>query len=106
MKTNVDTDKFKIYSIDFFEREALSDDLFLVSVKMVNRDDRAFSQTYYLNGLEPTDLDDVSFDAPKYETTAASTPERSTRKRSPLRSPGPRRCCPRGTPSSRSATTR
>ena len=61
VKTNVDTDKFKIYSIDFFEREALSDDLFLVSVKMVNRDDRAFSQTYYLNGLEPTDLDDVSF---------------------------------------------
>lgn len=106
VKTNVDTDKFKIYSIDFFEREALSDDLFLVSVKMVNRDDRAFSQTYYLNGLEPTDLDDVSFDAPKYETTAGSTPERSTRKRSPLRSPGPRRCCPRGTPSSRSATTR
>ena len=105
VKTNVDTDKFKIYSIDFFEREALSDDLFLVSVKMVNRDDRAFSQTYYLNGLEPTDL--------TYRSTLrntkpprASTPERSTRKRSPLRSPGPRRCCPRGTPSSRSATTR
>ena len=74
VKTNVDTDKFKIYSIDFFEREALSDDLFLVSVKMVNRDDRAFSQTYYLNGLEPTDLDDVSFDAPKYETTAGIDP--------------------------------
>ena len=89
VKTNVDTDKFKIYSIDFFEREALSDDLFLVgfdsnvatvdglqegSVDALVVQNRAFSQTYYLNGLEPTDLDDVSFDAPKYETTAGIDP--------------------------------
>lgn len=71
VKKNIDLGKFKIYAISFFEREPLSDDLFLVTVKMVNRDDQCFSQTFYTNGLEPTALDAESsmFAAPKFETT-------------------------------------
>ena len=58
-KKSVDTDKFKIYSLSIMEGETLSDNLFLVTVKLVNKDDQAFSQSYYMNGLEPTDLRDV-----------------------------------------------
>lgn len=70
-KKNVDSDKFKIYSLTFFEGEELSDNLMLVTVKMVNKDNRAFSQSYYLSGLAPTDLRDVqqNFEAPEYEST-------------------------------------
>ena len=70
-KKSVDTDKFKIYSLSIMEGETLSDNLFLVTVKLVNKDDQAFSQSYYMNGLEPTDLRDVqsTFEAPEYETT-------------------------------------
>lgn len=41
------------------EMSELSNDLGLVTVKMVNKDDQAFSQSYYLSGLEPTDLREV-----------------------------------------------
>lgn len=70
-KKSVDTDKFKIYSLSFMEGETLSDNLLLVTVKLVNKDNQAFSQSYYMNGLEPTDLRDVqnTFEAPEYETT-------------------------------------
>lgn len=53
------------------EGETLSDNLFLISVKLVNRDNQAFSQSYYMTGLEPTALRDVqrTFEAPEYETT-------------------------------------
>ena len=70
-KKSVDTDKFKIYSLSIMEGETLSDNLFLVTEKLVNRDNRAFSQSYYMNGLAPTDLRDVqsTFEAPEYETT-------------------------------------
>ena len=39
---------------------------------MVNKDDQAFSQSYYLAGMDPTDLREVQsvFESPKYETTA------------------------------------
>ena len=49
----------------------LSNDLGLVTVKKVNKDDRAFSQSYFLSGGEPTDLREVQsvFEAPEYETT-------------------------------------
>lgn len=106
VKTNVDTDKFKIYSIDFFEREALSDDLFLVSVKMVNRETGPSARPTTSTGWNPPIWTTYRSTLRNTKPPRASTPERSTRKRSPLRSPGPRRCCPRGTPSSRSATTR
>lgn len=70
-KKSVDTDKFKVYSLSFMEGETLSDNLFLISVKLVNRDNQAFSQSYYMTGLEPTALRDVqrTFEAPEYETT-------------------------------------
>lgn len=53
------------------EGEPLSDNLFLISVKLVNKDNQAFSQSYYMTGLEPTALSDVqrTFEAPEYETT-------------------------------------
>lgn len=75
-KKSVDTDKFKIYSLSIMEGETLSDNLFLVTVKLVNRDNRAFSQSYYMNGLAPTDLRDVqsTFEAPEYETTVGHRP--------------------------------
>ena len=68
---SVDTDKFKVYSLSFMEGETLSDNLFLISVKLVNRDNQAFSQSYYMTGLEPTALRDVqrTFEDPEYETT-------------------------------------
>lgn len=70
-KKSVDTDKFKVYSLSFMEGETLSDNLFLISVKLVNRDNQAFSQSYYMTGLEPTALRDVqrTFEDPEYETT-------------------------------------
>ena len=70
-KKSVNTDKFKVYSLSFMEGETLSDNLFLISVKLVNRDNQAFSQSYYMTGLEPTALRDVqrTFEAPEYETT-------------------------------------
>lgn len=85
------------------EGETLSDNLFLISVKLVNRDNQAFSQSYYMTGLEPTALRDVqrTFEAPEYETTVASTSRSSTPHKSPRRSHRPRPCSPKGTPSSR-----
>ena len=70
-KKSVNTDKFKVYSLSFMEGETLSDNLFLISVKLVNRDNQAFSQSYYMTGLEPTALRDVqrTFEDPEYETT-------------------------------------
>ena len=115
-KKSVDTDKFKIYSLSIMEGETLSDNLFLVTVKLVNKDDQAFSQSYYMNGLEPTDLRDVqsTFEAPEYETTAirrmrtAFWWSRLRRPRlrkcgtgSPPRSPKPKRCFPKDTPTNR-----
>ena len=52
-KKSVDTDKFKVYSLSFMEGETLSDNLFLISVKLVNKDNQAFSQSYYMTGLDP-----------------------------------------------------
>lgn len=70
-KKSVDTGKFKIYSLTFMEGEALSDDLMAVTAKLVNTDNHAFSQTYYMNGTAPTALRDVqqTFEAPEYATT-------------------------------------
>lgn len=70
-KKSVDAERFKIYSISFIEMEKLSNNLGLVTVKMVNKDDQAFSQSYYLSGIAPTDLREVQsvFESPKYETT-------------------------------------
>ena len=70
-RKSVDGERFKIYSISFMEMSELSNDLGLVTVKMVNKDDQAFSQSYYLSGLEPTDLREVQsvFESPEYETT-------------------------------------
>lgn len=70
-KKSVDTDKFKIYSLLFMEGEALTDNLMAVTAKLVNKDNQAFSQTYYMNGTEPTALREVqqTFEAPAYETT-------------------------------------
>ncbi len=70
-RKSVDGERFKIYSVSFMEMSELSNDLGLVTVKMVNKDDQAFSQSYYLSGLEPTDLREVQsvFESPEYETT-------------------------------------
>ena len=70
-RKSMDGERFKIYSVSFMEMSELSNDLGLVTVKMVNKDDQAFSQSYYLSGLEPTDLREVQsvFESPEYETT-------------------------------------
>ena len=102
-KKSVDTDKFKIYSLSIMEGETLSDNLFLVTVKLVNKDDQAFSQSYYMNGLEPTDLRDVqsTFEAPEYETTVGIDLSKLIPLGSPPRSPKPKRCFPKDTPTNR-----
>lgn len=73
---NVDSDKFKIYSLRFSETGELSNNLGYVIVKMVNRDNQAFSQTFLLNGQQPSSLRDVerTFEAPEYETTVGIDP--------------------------------
>lgn len=75
-RKNVDGDKFKIYSLSFSETGELSDNLAYVIVRMVNRDNRAFSQTFFLNGQQPSSLRDVDrmSEAPEYETTAGIDP--------------------------------
>lgn len=102
-KKSVDTDKFKVYSLSFMEGETLSDNLFLISVKLVNKDNQAFSQSYYMTGLDPTALSDVqrTFEAPNTKPPSASTLRSSTPRKSPHRSHRPRPCSPKDTPSSR-----
>lgn len=67
---HLDTEEFKIYHILFSEGEALSDRLFFVSVSMIDRDDRTFTQTFYLDGRAPGNPSaDNGIRKPEYETT-------------------------------------
>lgn len=67
---HLDTGEFKIHHILFSEGEALSDRLFFVSVSMIDRDDRTFTQTFYLDGRAPGNLSaDNGIRKPEYETT-------------------------------------
>lgn len=50
LKEKVDTTKFKIFDIRFQEREELCNDLSSISLDMVNADNYAFSQAYYMDG--------------------------------------------------------
>ena len=50
LKEKVDTTKFKIFSMRFNEREELSNDLSSTSLEMVNADNFAFRQAYYMDG--------------------------------------------------------
>ena len=50
LKEKVDTTKFKIFAMRFNEREELSNDLSSISLDMVNADNYAFRQAYYLDG--------------------------------------------------------
>ena len=50
LKEKVDTTKFKIFGIRFQEREELCNDLSSISLDMVNADNYAFRQAYYLDG--------------------------------------------------------
>lgn len=50
LKEKVDTTKFKIFGIRFQEREELCNDLSSISLDMVNADNFAFRQAYYMDG--------------------------------------------------------
>ncbi len=50
LKEKVDTTKFKIFAMRFNEREELSNDLSHISLDMVNSDNYAFRQAYYMDG--------------------------------------------------------
>ena len=50
LKEKIDTTKFKIFSMRFNEREELSNDLSSISLDMVNADNFAFRQAYYMDG--------------------------------------------------------
>ncbi len=50
LKEKVDTTKFKIFGIRFQEREELCNDLSSISLDMVNADNYAFRQAYYMDG--------------------------------------------------------
>lgn len=71
----IDTQRFKIYGIRISEREALSDDLYHVTVQLVNADDQTFTQTLFLDGTDPSELSQASLrDAPRYATTRGISP--------------------------------
>lgn len=50
LKEKIDTTKFKIFAMRFQEGEELSNDLSSISLDMVNADNYAFRQAYYLDG--------------------------------------------------------
>ena len=50
LKEKVDTTKFKIFAIRFNEKEELSNELSSMSLDMVNADNYAFRQAYYMDG--------------------------------------------------------
>lgn len=50
LKEKVDTTKFKIFAMRFNEREELSNELSSISLDMVNADNFAFRQAYYMDG--------------------------------------------------------
>ncbi|MFQ7503468.1 MAG: hypothetical protein ACLRMJ_10905 [Alistipes finegoldii] len=74
-----------------------------MTVKLVNRDNRAFSQSYYMNGLAPTDLRDVqsTFEAPEYETTVGIDLSELDPARIAAQIAQAKRCFPKGTPTNR-----
>lgn len=49
LKEKIDTTKFKIFAMRFQEGEELSNDLSSISLDMVNADNYAFRQAYYLD---------------------------------------------------------
>ena len=98
-KKSVDTDKFKVYSLSFMEGETLSDNLFLISVKLVNRGqpgifavllhdrartDRPARRAAHVRGSRNT------------KPPSASTSRSSTPHKSPRRSHRPKPCLPEG----------
>ena len=95
-KKSVDTDKFKIYSLSIMEGETLSDNLFLVTVKLVNKDDQAFSQS-----LPTCATYRARSKLPNTKRPSASTCRNSIPPGSPPRSPKPKRCFPKDTPTNR-----
>ena len=52
LKEKIDTTKFKIFAMRFQEGEELSNDLSSISLDMVNAENYAFRQAYYLDGRE------------------------------------------------------
>lgn len=50
LKEKIDTTKFKIFAMRLQEGEELSNDLSSISLDMVNADNYAFRQAYYLDG--------------------------------------------------------
>lgn len=50
LKEKIDTTKFKIFAMRFQEGEEFSNDLSSISLDMVNADNYAFRQAYYLDG--------------------------------------------------------
>lgn len=50
LKEKIDTTKFKIFAMRFQEGKELSNDLSSISLDMVNADNYAFRQAYYLDG--------------------------------------------------------
>lgn len=50
LREKVDTTKFKIFAIRFNEKEELSNELSSISLDMVNADNYAFRQAYYMDG--------------------------------------------------------
>lgn len=77
VRRNIDPERFKIYYLSFSEEDKLSDNLYFVIVKMVNKDDQAFTQTLFMNGMQPSELRTVqhTFEAPTFEGTKGLDPD-------------------------------
>lgn len=107
LKEKIDTTKFKIFDMRFQEGEELSNELSSISLDMVNADNFAFRQAYYLDG-RVGQMNDYStsvneIDYAKIKGISLSAIDRQP---SDARSKRPSSSCPRDTPSSRSASTR
>ena len=88
-KKSVDTDKFKIYSLSIMEGETLSDNLFLVTVNLV------------VWSLPTCATYRARSKLPNTKRPSASTCRNSIPPGSPPRSPKPKRCFPKDTPTNR-----
>lgn len=96
LKEKVDTTKFKIFAIRFNEKEELSNELSSMSLDMVNADNYAFRQAYYMDGRVGQMNDySTSVNEVDFAKSRESAFRRSIRQLSDVRSKRPNKSFPK-----------
>lgn len=86
LKKNVDFNQWKVYELYWMEGESLENNIQLLCVAMINKDNDCFTQTYHLGGsmaghvgdlskAHGIGIDELSFDAVKGITPEMINPE-------------------------------